>query len=316
MLIPHLLSALLYVTPTQSDAIDTSGLDAESKAMVAKAATLSYKTGNISVPEAKSELDLPAGYRFLDASDAKKVLVEIWGNPPSACDGVLGMVFAPGQGPLGDKDWGVVLTYDDQGHIDDKDAEGINYDELLTDLKKGTEESNEERVKEGGRPLHLVNWAERPTYDKENHILYWAKELDGGGADHSLNYDVRILGREGILSLNAISPMSQLASVKTGMREMFPHAKFVSGQAYNDYKSGDKLSKVGIAALVAGGVGVAAKAGLFKGLIIALLAAKKLLIGLAIAAFAGIKALLSSKKKEEPRFGQDLSDSKKKDGEV
>ena len=309
MLIPHLLSALLAISSTDSTEIDTSG----SGRLIAQEAALAWQTGEISLPAAKAEFHLPPGYRFLNARDAKIVLVDFWGNPPSAAEDALGMIFAPGQSPLVDTGWAVVVSYDDQGHMDDKDAASTDYTALLSEMKKGMEEANEDRVKDGGNALHLVGWAEHPTYDQPNHTLYWAKEINGGGTNNSLNYDVRILGREGILSLNAISPMPQFASVKAGMKAMFPTAKFVSGQAYGDFKSGDKVSTLGIAALVTGGAVVAAKAGLFKGLLLGLLALKKFLVIGAIALFGVIKALFFGKKKEEPRFGDDLSDTKKTD---
>ena len=41
------------------------------------------------------------------------------------------------------------LTYDDDGHIDDSDAAEIDYDDMLKDMKEGTEDDNE-RAQEGG----------------------------------------------------------------------------------------------------------------------------------------------------------------------
>ena len=69
---------------------------------------------------------------------------------------------------------------------------------------------------------------------------------------------------------------------------------FNAGNRYADYKPGtDKVAAYGLAALVAGGI--AAKAGLFKGLIVALIALKKFVIIGVIAAVALVKKLLSRK---------------------
>ncbi|MEI9946725.1 MAG: DUF2167 domain-containing protein [Chitinophagaceae bacterium] len=61
----------------------------------------------------------------------------------------------------------------------------------------------------------MVGWAQPPFYDSKNKVLHWAKELQFGGEDlNTLNYDVRFLGRKGILSLNAVATIDQLPKVK------------------------------------------------------------------------------------------------------
>jgi uncharacterized membrane-anchored protein len=62
----------------------------------------------------------------------------------------------------------------------------------------------------------------------------------------------------------------------------------------------DKVAKYGIAALVAGGVAVAAKAGMFKVLLVGLLAAKKFVILGVIAVWAFIKKLFSRRSSSGP----------------
>src|SRR6185295_16936245 len=100
--------------------------------------------------------------------------------------------------------WAVVLSYIDDGHVDDADARKIDYKDLMADMKKSTDESNEERKKAGYGSIKLVGWATEPRYDSSTHKMYWAKELEFGGEQHTLNYDVRVLGREGVLPMNAV----------------------------------------------------------------------------------------------------------------
>ena len=55
-----------------------------------------------------------------------------------------------------------------------------------------------------------------PSYDAAAHKLYWAKELMfGTDMDHTLNYNIRVLGRRGVLVLNAVAEMKQLAVIRT-----------------------------------------------------------------------------------------------------
>jgi uncharacterized membrane-anchored protein len=86
----------------------------EKQAYIAKIAALrdSIKPlhGTIALPSAKATLNLGRHYYFLAAEDARKVLTEAWGNPPSAADGVLGLVFAEGQTFLDEDGWAAVVT--------------------------------------------------------------------------------------------------------------------------------------------------------------------------------------------------------------
>ena len=102
--------------------------------------------------------------------------------------------------------WAVILTYVDDGHVDDSDAAEIDYDDMLKDMKEGTEEQ-QRGAQAGGLPGRApLGWAEKPHYDAAAKKLYWAKELNFEGSElHTLNYDVRVLGREGVLSMNAVA---------------------------------------------------------------------------------------------------------------
>ena len=87
--------------------------------------------------------------------------------------------------------------------MDDSDAAEIDYDDMLKDMQAGTADNNEARKQAGYDAVQLIGWAEKPHYDTATKKLYWAKELSfEGSAAHgtSFNYDVRVLGREGVLS--------------------------------------------------------------------------------------------------------------------
>jgi len=247
--------------------------------------SLQYQTGSVAVTEAGAHIDLKPGFRYLSKQDARKVLEDYWGNPPD--DTVIGAI-VPEKEPLGsDHSWLVVVTYSDEGYVSDEDANKIDYSEMLKDMQASTLESNEERKNQGYQEIKLLGWAEPPRYDNASKRLYWAKELSFvGESENTLNYDIRVLGRKGYLSLEAVSSMSDLNRVNEGMKQILPMAQFDVGNTYADYKPGtDKLAAYGLAALVGGGI--AAKAGLFAKLGALLLAGKKfiVLIFLAIAGF-------------------------------
>jgi len=250
--------------------------------------SLHYRSGKINVDAAHAALNLNAGFRFLDAADAQKVLSELWGNPPD--DKVLGML-VPVAAPLSDpkKSWAVVITYKNEGYVSDKDAAGIDYDAMLKEMQEGTAEANAERKRLGYPEVQLVGWATKPHYDASTNKLYWAKELAfDGGREHALNYDIRVLGRGGYLSLNAVAGMNQLHQIEGEMQKVLTLTEFDAGQRYGDFNaSTDKVAAYGIAALVAGAI--AAKAGLFAKLLVLLLAFKKFAIVGFIAVAAAVR---------------------------
>ena len=101
--------------------------------------------------------------------------------------------------------------------------------------------------------------------------------------DTWLNYNFRLLGRRGVLVLNAVAGMDQLSEVERMTPAILQSVSFTSGNRYSEFDSStDHLATYGLAALVAGGV--AAKLGFFKLLWIGILASYKfILIGLAAA---------------------------------
>jgi len=218
-----------------------------------------YQTGTVELPTGKARLNLGNRFRYLGPEDTKRLLVEGWGNPQG--DGTWGMILPAEVHPFSTDGWGIIITYDSDGHVSDADANEINYSDLLKDMQASTREESTERVKQGYPAMELVGWAQAPRYDASGRRLHWAKELKFGDAqEDTLNYNIRVLGREGVLVLNAVAGMGQFQGLKPDLEQVISSAEFTQGNRYEDYKEGtDKLAGYGLAALVAGGV--AAKAG-------------------------------------------------------
>ena len=235
-----------------------------------------YQSGNIVLRGGIAKITLPSDYNFLSPEDTDTVLSKIWGNP--ADKDVLGMIVPAGFDPLEGGSWAALLTYADDGYVKDDEASKIDYADLLQKMKEGVAESNKARTASGYPAVELVGWASTPRYDAVAHKLYWAKDVKFGD-EHSdtLNYNIRILGRSGVLVMNVIASMGQLAKVEKANPTLLSMVDFQPGHRYEDFKVGtDKVATYGIAALVAGGI--AAKVGLFKGLWVAILALKKFII--------------------------------------
>lgn len=255
--------------------------------------SLKPQHGKVAIPAAKASLDLGNAYDFYGPEDARKILVNIWGNPPQAAEGTLGLVMPAGASPLGES-WGAVVTFEDTGYVADDDAAEVDYGEIINQMRESETEINQKR-KEGGYPaIHLVGWAEQPHYDKASHSVVWARDLSfEDQKEHSLNYDVRTLGRSGVLSLNLISSLQQLPSIHTAAQNFTAHAAFDPGSRYEDFDpSLDRKAEFGIGGLVAAGVGVAVAKKL--GFLAILLKFLKPIAIAVVAAFAVLRKKITS----------------------
>ncbi|GHH60602.1 DUF2167 domain-containing protein [[Pseudomonas] boreopolis] len=259
--------------------------------------SLHFRDGHIEIPQAKAHFDLGQEFRYLDQADARRVLEEFWANPPD--ESVLGLVVPRHPALDEDGSWAVVVTYADDGYVSDADAAKIDYDELLSDMKQGTAEDNQARREQGYGTVDLVGWAVPPRYDAGSKKLHWAKELHfEGQQDNTLNYDIRVLGRHGYLSLNAIADMNELEQVREGMQKLLPMTGFDEGARYADHNpSTDKIASYGLATLIGGGL--AAKAGLFAKLGLVLAKFWKLLLIGVMAVGAGIRKLFGARKERQ-----------------
>ena len=259
---------------------------------------LKYQSGEIDLRGGLAKLSVPKEFNFLGPDDAETVLVKLWGNPPSN-NKPLGLLMPAGVTPLSSNCWVVTIDYSEDGYVKDGDASKINYDDLLKKMQKGIAENNPDRQKKGYPAITLVGWAAPPHYDAAAHKLYWAKHLKFEDEEHDvLNYSIRMLGRKGVLELNAVAKVEQLPEIDAQTPQILGMVDFKEGSRYADFDPKvDKVATYGIAALVAGGVlAVAAKAGFFKLLLVGLLAAKKFII-------IGVIALVAFFKKMFKRDG-------------
>ncbi|WP_284163944.1 DUF2167 domain-containing protein [Frigidibacter sp. SD6-1] len=242
----------------------------------ARADKMALQTGKISIDGGRAEVTIPDDYYFLGAEDSAYVIVDIWGNP--SAEGTLGMIFPAAHSPYG-SGWGVEMSFEEMGYVSDGDADGYDYDDLLRQMQRDTKQSSKEREAQGYGSVALLGWAEPPHYDKSERKLYWAKRLQFGDVDgETLNYNIRVLGRHGVMVVNFIAGMDELESVRAAAPEVMKMVSFAEGNRYADYVPGvDTVAAVGIGGLIAGKV--AAKTGL---LVLLLAFAKKFIFLLLI----------------------------------
>jgi uncharacterized membrane-anchored protein len=259
-----------------------------------------YQTGKVVIGENLATINVPAGCLYLNPEQSKYMMESIFGNPPSPAS--LGMLLSDTPSMITGARWIIDFNYNADGHVNDDDAADIKYDELLKQLIEETEAASKERIAQGYESVKMLGWAQAPFYDSKNKKLHWAKELAFGKDEgHTLNYNIRILGREGYLEMNIITGIDMLPEVKKDIDMILGSTNFNEGQRYADFNEDtDKLAEYGIGGLIVGGVlaktGILAKIGIFLLKII-----KPLIVGV-IALFAFIGKRIFGRKKEEEEF--------------
>jgi uncharacterized membrane-anchored protein len=229
-------------------------------------ATFRYQTGRVVLPGALGELTVPAGFHYLDSTQSAYVLHELWHNPQRAN---LGMLFPTDAAPLADKSWGYIIEFDPIGHVKEADATSLDAKHLLADMQQQTEGHNAERMAAGYAPIHVAGWGAQPTYDAQHHALYWGKLLRfGTDPTPTLNYHVRVLGRQGVLVLNAIAEPKYLPEIKASVPALLAGVQLARGEQYADFQpEHDELAAYSLGGLVAGkalgGAGALAALGQF-----------------------------------------------------
>ena len=175
-------------------------------------------------------------------------------------------------------------------------------------MRDSLPELNEQRAEQGFPALALDGWDEPPHYDKDNHHLVWCLRVsDKEGS--SANYNTRVLGRKGHVSINLVTETARVAADKPHALALLKATQFVQGSRYQDFnESTDEVAEYGLAGLVAGGAGLGAlklvKLGLlakmWKVILAALIAGKKVILLGILAIGAGIKKLFSRSKSGVP----------------
>jgi uncharacterized membrane-anchored protein len=122
--------------------------------------------------------------------------------------------------------------------------------------------------------------------------LEWAIKGVSEG-NYVINYNVRILGRKGVMSATLLVDPDQLSESMPAYLALLRDYEFKQGERYAEYRQGDKLAQYGLAALVVGGAAAgAAKLGLFAWLAVFIKKMWKLVVVAVAAVAAGIRKLV------------------------
>jgi uncharacterized membrane-anchored protein len=214
--------------------------------------SLQYETGVVCVANGIAQLTIPTGYKFLNAEQSKYIISEVWHRWPQP--DLAGMLFPESQDPFVKDSYAFVINYEPRGHVKDGDAHQIDYDQVLRNMQRNEADENGERKKMGYESIHIVRWAQQPVYDKYRHILSWAKQIQTGlKKESSFSYNIRVLGRNGIVSLTAETSSAQQPLLKDDMQKLMHIVSFSEGNTYVDFNAkSDKVASWTIGTLITG----------------------------------------------------------------
>jgi uncharacterized membrane-anchored protein len=249
------------------------------QASLAQAPEINWVAGPVTVDlgDNLAQIDLDKAYIFADGEDTRAIMASL-GNPPSHQE--VGMIVPKAEGA----NWFIIFEFDPIGYVRDDEKDNIDAAAILQSVQSGTEEANKIRVKNGFPPLTVIGWHEAPHYEETSHNLAWTLLAEEGGDGRQVvNYNVRLLGRTGYMSVVLVTDPATLDTVKPEVEKILAGFSYKPGKRYAEYIAGDKVATYGLTALIAGGAGAAAtKAGFFKSI-----AKFGKLIFLAIVAFFG-----------------------------
>jgi uncharacterized membrane-anchored protein len=235
----------------------------------------------------KATIDVPEGYVFLDSANTMQ-LMEMMQNIPSPNE----YVFA-----RDDLAWFAVFEFEDVGYINDN--EELDADMLLKSVQEGTKVGNEERRRRGWDTMSVMGWRFQPRYDDQNNLLEWAfiAQQDADGSQ-IINYNTRLLGRTGVMSLVLVANPDGLDAAVAELKQTLGGYDFIAGEKYSEYKEGDRVAEIGLAALIAGGAAaVATKKGFWAMLVGFFAAAWKFIAFAVVGLFAWLGSLFKKKDK-------------------
>lgn len=197
----------------------------------------------------QGKIALPAGYQYVPISEAQRMM-RAFGNRTGSS--FLGLILSSTG-----ENWMTVIDFNKAGYVKDDDAKNWKADELLQNLKDGTEEANAERRERGFREIEIAGWVEPPKYDETSRRLVWSALVRGKGAaadgSQSVNYNTYALGREGYYQLNLITGSDRIEAEKKHAHALLAALSYDEGKRYQDFNpSTDRVAEYGLAALVAG----------------------------------------------------------------
>jgi len=224
----------------------------EQKAIIERYKQIKWVVGPGTGDLGNAKINVPQGYRFCGA-DGAQAFSDYTQNIYSGELGVLMPTPDPKTGK--GAEWFILFSFEDAGYVKDDDKDELTsevIDGMLEGYRKGTEAGNADLRARGWATLSVTGWHQKPFYDQTTKNLTWAIIVAGDGSE-SVNYDSRVLGRRGFMTVKMVLDKEDVAATVPQYQKLVGGLKFNSGESYAEYKQGDKLATYGLVGLLGGG---------------------------------------------------------------
>lgn len=256
-----------------------------------------FTTGpaQVTLGGSRGQMNLASGFIYVGPEEARRILEK---DGDTDAESTVGLIAQPES----QVKWFGLFRYDDCGYVRDDEADKLRADDLLNDIRQGTNKANEERRSRGEAGIDVVGWFQPPTYNRQTHTLSWS--VIGREQDTSkqvINYTTILFGRYGILSCTVVGDPKDGTALQQNLNTINTSISFPQGRDYPSFRSGDRVAEITMTGLITGGAGAAAygaaKVGLLakagKFLLMLLLAAKKGIVLVFAGIVAGVRKLIA-----------------------
>lgn len=201
----------------------------------------------------EGKIHIQKGQIWAPTPTATRVM-RAFGN--SADPHLVGIIFDPNDS------WVATMSFVADGYVSDEDSKQLDATAILQNIREGTDAANKDRQARGFKTLEIEDWIKPPNYDAATHRLTWALRTHLQDAEtHFVNYNTRMLGREGYFALNMLTSVAAFAHDRDTADDLLSTLTFDTGKRFEDFNaSTDKVAEYGLAALI--GVVAAKKLGL------------------------------------------------------
>lgn len=205
------------------------------------------KVGNI------AQIKVQKDQVYLNGANASQLMVD-YGNLPSSYSGAIVAL---------DESYVITFNFENSGYVKDDEKEDLDADELLEAFKESDGPSNEARREAGLDTLTTTGWAFKPKYNESTNNLEWAIIFKDSSGGETVNHEIKLLGRKGVMNATLLCDPSQLESLRPMLDETLAGFEYTDGNKYSQFEEGDKIADYGLMGLMLGGGFLAAKLGFF-----------------------------------------------------
>lgn len=200
------------------------------------------QSGAISLQSGDVALNVPDGYRFYSADEARTYLQRA--NAPAPGGSVLGMIARAGDDVRAPGTWATIVSYDAIGYVQPETAAGLSDASFETSVRDAR--ASQGRLFEG--------FAATPAFDATAPHIVWAERvLAPGSQGKDLRYEQKALGRYGVAGLTSIGSLDQMPEIEAAAAALRGMLSFPPGRTHAEFQAaGDAVSTYSVPGLVTG----------------------------------------------------------------